>query len=465
MVLQVASTMVISRLLTPAEVGVFAIAAVFSGLASMFRDFGVAEYMIQERDLTTDKISAAFALNIVVSWAMAAAMYFSAGPVAAFYGHEGVGQVMHVQALGFVLVPFGAVTMAWFRREMNLEPVLICNAAGSVTAFITAVGLAFLGFGYLSMPWAAVASIAVTVLLSVMYRPRGFPRLPNFRGIGPVFHFSKYVTSIWMVGQAGKGAPELIIGRVAGTVEVAMFSRANGLVEMFNRLVMRSVSVVGMPYLAQSDRAEGSVAAAYVRSVSYMTAVGWTFFAFLAIAAFSAIRVVYGSQWDAAVPLARVLCLAGALDIVHSLARDALLVRGRAREGNRLQLIVVVLQVCGLLLVVPFGLTGAAWGVVASTALTLAATQRFLSRGIGLRLRDLVKGCLPSLYLSAFAVAPAAAWSFWMGVGEQNFLTFGIAGSVVTAACWLVGVHLVRHPVAAELLPMRRRLSGWLRRA
>ena len=58
LVLQIASTMIIARILTPQEIGVFAIAAVFSTLASMFRDFGVAEYLIQERELTSDKIAA-----------------------------------------------------------------------------------------------------------------------------------------------------------------------------------------------------------------------------------------------------------------------------------------------------------------------------------------------------------------------------------------------------------------------
>lgn len=461
--LQIVSTMVIARVLKPAEIGVFAIAAVFSGLASMFRDFGVAEYMIQERELTTDKIAAALSLNILISWSMAAAMFFGAGPVAQFYNNAGVGTVMHIQALGFVLVPFGAVTMAWFRRELNFQPVLICNVAGNLTAFVTSVGLALAGFGYLSLAWSSVAAIAVTVAISVAYRPAGFPRLPALRGIGPVFHFSKFVTSMWIVGQAGKGAPEMIIGRVLGVVDVAMYSRANGLIEMFNRLVMRSVSVVGMPYFAKSDREDSSVAVAYARTVSYVTALGWPFFAFLAVAAFAAIRIIYGTQWNAAVPVAQVLCLAGALDIVHAMARDALLVRGRAREGNRLQLVLVALQACGILLVVPFGLLGAAWGATAAAAAGMVVAQRFLTRYLELKTADLVRACLPSLYLCAASVGPVALWSLVAGVSSANFLVFGVVGGCVTVACWFVALHALRHPLVDELAPIKRRVSSWLR--
>lgn len=465
LVLQVASTMVIARVLTPAEIGIFAIAAVFSSLASMFRDFGVAEYMIQERELTSDKISAALALNIIVSWSMAAAMYSGSWIVADFYGNAGVGTVMRIQAIGFLLVPFGAVTMAWFRREMNFRPILICNVSGNLTAFVVSVGMALLGFGYISLACSTVASIAVTVAISIGYRPATFPRWPTLRGMAPVFNFSKYVTSMWIVGQAGKGAPELIIGRASGVVDVAMFSRANGLLEMFNRLVMRSVTHVGMPYFAQSEREDGSLAAAYVRTVSLVTAVGWTFFAFLGIAAFAAVRIVYGSQWDAAVPVAQILCIAGAVDLVHALARDALLVRGRAREGNRLQLVLVANQILGLLMIVPFGLHGAAWGYTVAAVVNMFITQGCLVRWIGLKTSDLVRACLPSFLLCVLSVAPAAVWALHQGVNVSNFLIFGLGAGGLTAVCWLAVLHAIRHPLVEELRPLKRRVAGWLRRS
>lgn len=75
--LQLVGTMIISRLLTPAETGVFAVAAVFAAFASTFRDFGVAEYLIQENELDAEKIRAALTVNIAISWAMALLLFFS----------------------------------------------------------------------------------------------------------------------------------------------------------------------------------------------------------------------------------------------------------------------------------------------------------------------------------------------------------------------------------------------------
>lgn len=460
LVLQVASTMIIARILTPQEIGVFAIAAVFSTLASMFRDFGVAEYLIQERELSSDKIAAALALNITVSWFMAAAMFFGAPAVAHFYGYPGVQDVMHVQAIGFLLVPFGAVTMAWFRRELDFRPVMICNVAGTVTAFITSVALALAGWGTMALAWSTVAAIAVTVALSVWFRPPSFPRWPSLRGVGQVFHFSKFVSLMYIVSQVAKGLPEMIIGRALGAVEVAMFSRGNGLVEMFNRLVMRSVFTVCMPYLARADREEGAIAPAYVRNVSYLTAVGWPFVTFMGIAAYPAIQIVYGPQWDAAVPIAQVLCVACAIEMVHCLSREALLTRGLAKEANNLQAVLAVLLGLGLLAGVPFGLVGVAWGVTAYTVVGMSVSQWFLGRHIGLRAADLFRGCLPSVGLTAVSAAPSALWALTQGVGKHNYVAFGIGGGLLTAVAWLAAIHWLRHPLVAELEPIKRRLMA-----
>lgn len=457
--LQVVSTVILARILTPAQIGVFAVAAVFSALASMFRDFGVGEYLIQARDLNADKIAAALSLNIAVSWAMAAAMYGGADAAAAFYGNPGVGEVMRVQALMFLLVPFGAVTMAWFRRELNFQPVLICNIAGNVAGFAASVTLALRGHGYMSLAWSAVIAVAVTVGLSLWFRPSAFPRMPGLRGIGEVFHFSKFASAIYIAAQLGKGAPEMIIGRVDGVVGVAMFSRANGLVEMFNRLALRPVMQVCMPYFAKSQRDGGSIVTAYLTSVSYLTAVGWTFLAFMGIASFAAIRLVYGDQWDAAAPLAQIVCAACAIDLVHAMSREALLAQGQARQANSLQLTLVVLQVLGLLLVVPFGLVGAAWGMVLAAACGLVVSQWFLARGIGLRASQLMYACGPSLVLCLGALLPAAAWALVTGVTLDNYIAFAIGGAVMTALCWLAMLRVTRHPLFDELRALWRRIA------
>lgn len=459
LVLQIASTVILSRILSPADIGVFAIAAVFAALASMFRDFGVAEYLIQERNLTQDKIKAALALNIAASWSMAALLWLCAPLAATFYREDGVGKVMEVQAISLLIVPFGAVSMAWFRRELNYRPILIANVASSITSFVVSTALAVQGWGYMSLAWAGVAGIAVSVSLSVWFRPREFPRWPGVKDLSQVFHFSKFASFIYLVGQLGKGAPELIIGRVRSAEDVGYFSRGYGLVEMFNRLLMRPVMQVCMPYFASSDRETGTIAPAYVRSVCLLTAAGWPFLAVMAGLSFAAIRLVYGEQWLLAVPLAKVLCLAAAIELVFVMSREALLAKGCASRANTLQLQIAGLQMAGLTAVVPWGLEGATWGLTLAAMAGLLASQFHLRKGIGLSGKDLLNACLPSLALTAITAGPLIVGTLMVPITNQNYLAWTAVGVVVAVPSWLLGLKLLGHPLWSEIVSLAARLG------
>lgn len=458
LVLHLASTVIISRLLTPAEVGVFAIAVVFSALASTFRDFGVAEYLIQERELTPEKIRAAFALNIIVSWTMAALLFGGSYPAALFYREEGVGQVMRILSMSFILVPFGAVTHAWFRRELNYRPIVICNLLSSVGSFIVAVSLALLGYGYLSLAWSTFAGIVVVVLATAWFRPKDFPRWPGLKGIGAAFHFGKFASLIYIFAQFGKGAPELIIGRARGPADVGIFSRANGLVEVFNRIVIRPVMAVVMPYFANQDRETGDISVAYRHSVAMVTAVGWPFLAVMGVLAYAAIRIIYGDQWLAATSVAQVLCLACAIELLYLPSREALLACGDARRASLLQVQMVVPQLIGLSLVFPFGLIGAAWGLVGAALLGLALSQWHL-RGRGVGSVKLVKACGASAWLTLLCAGPLALTALAYPVTESNYLRWAAAGGLFATSAWLVGLRLAQHSLWQEIV---RFSSRWL---
>ncbi|MFQ5784611.1 MAG: oligosaccharide flippase family protein [Alphaproteobacteria bacterium] len=60
LLLNFAPAVILARLLTPAEIGIFSLSVAFIGLAHMLREFGVMNFLVQEKDLTEDKMRTAF---------------------------------------------------------------------------------------------------------------------------------------------------------------------------------------------------------------------------------------------------------------------------------------------------------------------------------------------------------------------------------------------------------------------
>lgn len=448
--LQLLGTMVISRLLTPAETGVFAVATVFAAFASTFRDFGVAEYLIQEKELDSDKIRAALTVNIVISWLMAMLLFLGAPFAADFYHSDGVGEVMRVQAFNFILIPFGAVTMANFRRQLDFRPIFIAGLLANLTTFVVSILCAYSGMSYMSLAWSSLAGVVVTVSTSVWFRPADFPRWPGIKHIGKIIHFGKFASGIYIFGQLGKGAPEMVIGRAQDMVGVALFSRASGLIEIFHRTVLRAVMPVCLPYFAKSNREKGSAIDGYLMGISCLTATGWPFLAFVGIEAYAAIRILYGTQWMASIPLAQILCVTGAINLIHFMAKEVMIACGGVKRSNVLQIGLQACHISGLFAVIPFGLNGACWGLLVASVVGFTYSQWHLTRAIGLTSRDVLKAALPSLYITCITVAPVSIWVAAEGISENNYMLHAFVGGALTSLCWLLALRFFNHPLWKE---------------
>lgn len=462
--LQLASTLIISRLLTPSEIGIYAVAAVLAALASTFRDFGVAEYLIQEKNLTAAKIRAAFAANLMASWLMALLLFASSGAVAGFYRQPGVAEVMRIQAISFLLIPFGAVTIAYFRRELNYRPIFIGGLLANVTAFIVATMSAMHGFGYLSLAWSSLAGVLVTVVVSVVTRPTDFPCLPSFKGVAEVARFGKHASGIYLYGQIGKSAPEAVIGRVLDMASVAFFSRANGLMEIFNRTVLKAVLPVCLPYFSQATRAGQETRIGYLRATSMLTGIGWSFYLVVGILAFSIIRLLYGAQWMPAVPLAQILCLAAVFELPYFLAGEVMIAHGRIDQSNRLQFMVQGIRLAGLALVVPFGMVGACWGLVVAGLIGAVISHQFLHHIIGLRFTDVLRACVGSAGVAACCSAPVLVLVLVVPQTEANYLNVLIGAALLAALIWLIALHAFAHPFLDEIRSLSTKVLNKARR-
>jgi O-antigen/teichoic acid export membrane protein len=467
LVLQVAGTAIIARILTPLEAGVFAVASVFAALGSTFRDFGVAEYLIQKKQVEPKDLQACFAVNLAASGLVGLLLLACAPAVGNFYGDPGVGAVMRVQALNFFLIPFGAVTLAWFRREMDFTPIFHASMASSLIQFVVSVGLAVRGHGYMALAWGSFAGVAITVVVAMWHRPKWFPRWPGLAGTSEVVHFGKFASSVFVAGQLSNGAPELTIGKLSGLADAGLYSRAVGVIGMFERLIGQAVAPVCLPYLARGVREQGTVVPSLSLTTTLVTGVGWPFVLFLALSAFPAVRIMYGPQWMAAVPVAQVLCVALAAEMIFRFGNQALFSLGKAREANRLQFIQLGLRLMGLSLVIPFGLMGAAAGLLLAAICGTFASAAALRNAAGYTWRHVWEACRKSLAVAALACAPYAIVVVFWSASEANFVRHFLVGAGLTALAWALAARALDHPVwpevvrvAAGLLVRLRSCSG-----
>lgn len=317
-------TIVLARLLSPEDIGIFSMSAVLMTVAHVFRDFGVTGFIRREKELTPDSLRNALGVLLVTSWSVAAAMYLSA-PYWAYFFHEArVVPVVQVLALGFLFIPFGAIPMAIISREMAVEKSARITAVTTVVYFGASVGLALDGFGPMTMAWANLINILVTGAMARWALARPLPWLPAFHQLKGIVHFGLGNLLTALLKAADSALPDILLGRRMTPTAVGLFSRANSTVNMVSTALLPTINYFALPYMAKVHHANGPVAGEYLRATSLINSLMLPALAAIAVLAHDIVSVLYGSAWLAAVPAIPWLCLAYALSSLFMLSTPAL---------------------------------------------------------------------------------------------------------------------------------------------
>jgi O-antigen/teichoic acid export membrane protein len=449
--IQFVASMIVARLLTPREMGIFSVAVVIVGFANILRDFGVGDYIVQEKDLTRDRIKSALAVNVGLAWLLAFILFVGAWPAAEFFREPGVKSVMQILSLNFLLVPFGSVPMAIIRRDMNFAVIAKARVLSGLTSAGMAVLLAYYGESYRSMAWGAVAGSTVTILISVWYRPERMPFMPGIRELKRVLSFGTFASGTFILSEIDKSVTDLILGRTLGMGPVGIFGRAQGLVQLIDRILMNSVWAVALPYFAQKDRAGTDVLAPFLRTVSLLTGLVWPFAILLGTMAYPVIRVLFGTQWDDSIPLVRILCLSLVIGAPFQLLGSLFLALGKMRPLMAAASISVVSKLTFVLIGAKMGLPYVAIAYVAATLVSAVIGYVLLRSAIGLRAWPLVHAMMPSGGIALLSALGPIAVVLLFSIGPDSIWIPLLVAVSTSAIGWGIGVIFFNHPLKAEL--------------
>ncbi len=450
--LQFVASVVLARLLSPEEIGIFSVAAALIALAQAVRDFGVGQYIIQERELTPERLRAAFTAALGVALILALLTAALSGVAAAFYREPGVRDVMLILALNFLLIPFGQITLACLQRDMNFAAVAQVKIGSSVVHFVVSLAFAYAGHGYMSLAYASLANVLASAAIANCHRPKDLPWSLGLRGIRRVFDFGSLSVATNIAAALSRGMADLIAGRLLGLAAVGLLSRAAGLIEMFHQGVMNALWAVALPHFSQTVREGGDLRGEFLRSASLITGVAWPFFVILALLGEPVVLLLYGEGWRDCIPLVKWFCLAYWVIAPFYLFGSVLIARGRMKWLMGVELATLPVQ-AGVYLA--GGLAGSlelvAAANVAYQGFKALIVHALLRRELAFATGDL----LAALWKSALVtVAGAAAAGIALAIvslvpdSPPWARLLGVGGSAALA--WGGSIALVRHPLYPE---------------
>jgi len=449
-ILQFIVSVILARILSPSEIGVYSMTIVFVNLAHVFRDFGVNAYLQREAELTPDKIRSATGVVFSTSWLIGASLFLASAWLGRWFNEPGIVPVMQVLAIGFFFIPFGAITSSLLAREFAAEKQAIVNAVGTTSFCVSCLVLAKLGFGSMSLAWANLINILACALAYVPLRPKNLPWLPSFKHWRSVAHFGLGSLLSSCASALNNAIPDILLGKLGTARHVGLLSRANSTVTIFTYVAGSTVSYGAVTYLAQAHHRGESLVPVLSRATVLLTGVGWTALALTAVLGKDIVVALYGPAWVESVPAILPLALAAALGMLFHYVPMAVTAIGRPYLSAVPIVITMAARIAFGVFLFDGSLDRFAWALCLATYAAAPVVIAQQKRHFGLTAGVMLRAVAPSAGVALGTAVVATLLAALLPATLPPLVRLLIM-AVPLAATWYLLLRLARHEMVDEL--------------
>jgi O-antigen/teichoic acid export membrane protein len=408
-VLTLGSTMILARLLTPEDFGLFAMVTTVMGFLRVFKDAGLSTATVQREEITHAQVSNLFWINVAMSGSISLILAAGAPIVAWFYHEPRLTPITLILSCTFVLSGLTIQHTALLRRQMRFKAIAFIQVWSMLIGIVVGVGMAWLKPNYWALVGGNLATVAAAVVLTWLAIPWR-PQVPARRsGIRPLVSFGANLATGDFICSFARGADGLLIGRFYGPDSVGLYTRAGALISRPMDQFLSPISFVFVPVLSRVQAQPERYRRTFLQVYEAMALASCLFTGLLFALAHPLTLVVLGPKWERAAVIFAVFTI-GAFGGPLAVAANWLFAsQGRGKDwlflGSLLSGIAVASFIAGL----PFGPVGVAIAYCAGGLMVgLPVHYYFAGRRGPVTTTDLWIGILR--YLPLWIVICGATW-------------------------------------------------------
>jgi O-antigen/teichoic acid export membrane protein len=456
------STVILARLLVPADFGLIALATALIAMLELLGAFGLDTALIQRSDARREHFDAAWTFHVLFGLGTGVAVAGLAWPVAWLYGDSRLVLVMLMLGLARTVAGFENVGVVAFRKEMAFDKeFLFLVAKRLATTVLVTIPLAFALRSYWALLAGTLAGTCIAVALSYAlhpYRPR-----PSLAALGELMAFSKWLFVTSLVEFLHSRVADLIVGRWAGTAALGSFAIAREVARVPTRELAAPVHRAVFPAYVKLAEDRALLRRQYLKVTSFLLLLIVPAGIGLSLLAEPVILILLGSKWRDAVPLVQVLSINGVLMVFMSTAHHANLAVGMSRLTSLVLAAHAGIAIPLMLWWVPsHGTQGAVAAILTASVVTAPLNFHLLGKAIELGRRELLdilwRPCTGCLGMIVAVLGIKASWAMPADLFGQiaYVLLVSASGALVYAATVFVLWRRKSDPESAEAWALDR---------
>lgn len=343
--LALASSVVLSRMLSPGAFGLMGLVSVFLLGISLFSDMGTVPAIVRSpHGEEPDFLSTAWSLQIVRGLALASLCWFLAAPYARIYDEPELRRLLPLAGLTAIVHGVYSVNAALADRRLAQGRKVAMAVVSQAVSILGMVLWARVDPSANALIFGGMVAAVVATALSHMILPG--PRLRvriDRESMVELLHFGRWIflsTAMTFVGMQGD---RLFLGYTLSIDALGLYFVASRVPEVFNDLHGSVATSVVFPAWVEVGRTDATELPAKLRrSRAMLDGLGGFGLALVVTGLPALFRLLYDTRYQSVAPLAQLLCLPCLILMLRSTATSAVLALGDARALSRANFVLLI---------------------------------------------------------------------------------------------------------------------------
>lgn len=335
------STLILARILVPADFGIIAMTSLVIGLVDIFMDLGVNIALIQNRHPSKAHYDTAWTLRIVQACITVVVISLIA-PFAADYFHDQrITLVLRVMSLGALVAALENIGIVTFQKEMRADMDFKFTFSKRIAGLIVTITAALLLRSYWALVLGTIAGRLLGVVLSYRFHSmRPSLSLEQFKEI--------FSTSQWMLinsvgNYLNNNLHKMLVGGRTDATTMGNYALGEEISAMPSSEILSPLNRVLFPAFVQAKHDLNALKQIFLLAQGVQCMIAIPASMGLAFVANDAVMVLLGAKWLAVVPFIEILALSNIVQAITTSSGYVLLSLKRNRAATLTTWVQVIL--------------------------------------------------------------------------------------------------------------------------
>ena len=302
-------TMVLARLISPAEFGIVAIAQIIINFFCFFADLGISSAVVQNKSLTDKNLDSLFTFSIILAFILSIAFYVISPLIASYYKNSELINICHILAFNLFIGTISVVPSALFNRDKRFKFIAKRSLLVQLLSGLLSIIYAFYGGGVYALVFPMTISTFCILCVNLYEYPRHIDWKFNLEPIKRIFSYSSFIFLYGIVDFFSTNLDKLIIGRSLDMKSLGLYQKSYSLMLMPMGYLSFVITPVLQPYLSDYQDDINFIKEKYLQLIKLLSIISIPIGIFSFFAAKELIRIFYGDNWIYSAPAFSILSL------------------------------------------------------------------------------------------------------------------------------------------------------------